>query len=107
MAQGALSSSDNRTTDGIPHSRPRSFRKESTVKFIADHFGAIVTGLGLIIYASVRLGYQTFYQQFDLTPESVGITYLSMVAPAAVYLALLLLFTALWVGPFFFPSSGG
>ena len=69
-------------------------------RFIVEHLPQILTGLGFVIYAAVRISYQAFYGSFNLTPEAVGITYLSIVAPAAIVTCVIVLAVGLVFGPF-------
>jgi len=59
---------------------------------------ALVPLGALLLYWSVRSGYDSFYQRFYLTPEQVGIGQVEMIARTAYSLGLLLFLSAgLWV----------
>jgi hypothetical protein len=59
---------------------------------------ALVPLGALLLYWSVRSGYDSFYQRFHLTPEQVGIGQVEMIARTAYSLGLLLFLTAgLWI----------
>jgi hypothetical protein len=52
----------------------------------------------LLLYWSVRSGYDSFYQRFHLTPEQVGIGQVEMIARTAYTLGLLLfVFAGFWI----------
>jgi hypothetical protein len=59
---------------------------------------ALVPLGALLLYWSVRSGYDSFYQRFHLTPEQVGIGQVEMIARTAYTLGLLLfLFAGIWI----------
>ena len=70
------------------------------LKWVVEHVGALFAAAGLLVYGTVRLAYEGFYSTFNLSPESVGLSYAAILASAAPDLALYMLFVALYLGPF-------
>jgi hypothetical protein len=70
---------------------------------------ALVPLGALLLYWSVRSGYDSFYQRFHVTPEQVGIGQVEMIARTAYTLGLLLfLFAGIWIAllVLFNPAEG-
>jgi hypothetical protein len=74
-------------------------RTRINLKWLVEHFSVIIGAVGLLVYGTVRLTYQAFYGVFNLSPESVGLTYLSILAPTVSVLVIYLLTLVLLVGP--------
>ena len=57
--------------------------------WLAANAVVALTVTGAVLYGILRLGHQTFYRQFGLTPEEVGLGYGEALARAAGYLVYL------------------
>jgi hypothetical protein len=57
-------------------------------KGIITDYRAALGAVGLVIYGVVRVAHDSFYAQFGLTPESVGLSQLVILGRAALYTAL-------------------
>jgi hypothetical protein len=63
---------------------------------------------GVLCYVVTWLGYSTFYSRFNVTPETVGISYPALVIPTAVFtvlMGILLIGIAALAAPVFMPIS--
>jgi hypothetical protein len=73
----------------------RSWRDnlESVITFV-ERYSAVLGGLGLLVYVMVRAAYEAFYGKLGVTPEEAGVTYLLIIARAAlgivIYLSIFL-----------------
>jgi hypothetical protein len=83
---------ENSTPEGeTKRSWPAIF--ESVVSFF-EKYSAVLAGLGLLVYVLVRAAYDAFYGRLGVTAEEAGVTYLLIVARAAlgivIYLSIVL-----------------
>ena len=60
------------------------------VKEILTNYKAALGLIGLAVYAIVRVAHDSFYSEFNLTPESVGLSQIIILSRAALYFGLLL-----------------
>src|SRR5215216_3272825 len=51
-------------------------------------FGALLGTLGIACYVITWFGYQQFYLSFNVSSETVGISYPALLIPAAVFLSI-------------------
>src|SRR5215218_763036 len=57
-------------------------------------FGALLGTLGITCYVITWFGYQQFYRSFNVSPETVGISYPALLIPAAVFFSLIVMVLA-------------
>jgi hypothetical protein len=78
-----------------PPSRPSTWE---LLKDILDRQGAALAIAGLAVYVMVHSAYEALYGDLELTPEEIGVTYVSIVTRAGLglvrYLILILLLAA-------------
>jgi hypothetical protein len=55
---------------------------------VVGHPAVVLTLLGLLAYAMARTATDAFYGSISVVPEEVGVTYISILSRAAVYLAM-------------------
>lgn len=77
-------------TDSSPSSTSSAPRESSVGRFIVDNPGPAITAVGILIYAIAGLAHRYFYGQFGVRPAEVGLTYVDIVAKAALGLGILL-----------------
>jgi hypothetical protein len=53
-------------------------------KEVVDRHAAVLAILGLVVYVMVRAAYESFYGSLGATPEEVGLSYLLIIARAAL-----------------------
>ena len=51
----------------------------------------VLTVLGIVLYAVLRIAYSVFYSNFGLTPDDLGLGYLDLLIQSAVGTVLLLM----------------
>ena len=85
MATGPSTEDRERAGDG----------REGLPRLLAGHAAVVLTILGLIAYAIARAASDAFYGSISVVPEEVGVTYVSILSRAAVYLAVAGLLLAL------------
>jgi hypothetical protein len=73
-----------------PTQPPSPTTASSVVKDILSNYKAALGLVGLAVYAIVRVAHDSFYSEFQLTPESVGLSQVIILSRAALYFGLLL-----------------
>jgi hypothetical protein len=73
----------------------------TTMKEIVKDYRLVLGAIGVVVYGVVRVAHDSFYAQFALTPESVGLSEVVILGRAALYFALLLfiivMLSGLWM----------